>query len=84
MTIMKISATFIYIWRYTAYIRNLEKRLRIKSRSSENGEELDLPVQKVPSPLKPDLQSQVKPPYVFVQSAFEWQLWALALHSFTS
>ena len=43
-----------------------------------------LPAQDVPEPLKPDLQAHVKPPFVLVQSALGWQLWILAVHSFTS
>ena len=43
-----------------------------------------LPAQDVPEPLKPDLQAHVKPPFVLVQSALGWQLWVLAVHSFTS
>ena len=29
----------------------------------------------VPLPMKPDLQAHVKPPFVLMQLALEWQLW---------
>ena len=50
----------------------------------ETEQNLQLPEQDVPEPLKPDLHAQVKLPSVLVQSAWESQLWVLAVHSFTS
>ena len=43
-----------------------------------------LPEHEFPSPLKPDLQAQVYPPTVFVQSAFAEHFDAPLLHSSTS
>lgn len=43
-----------------------------------------LPVQFLPSPLKPSLQLQLKEPSVLLQSALTSQLWVLVIHSSTS
>ena len=84
ITVIQLFSALVHIWRILCFRKVLVYNDFLQYVNKEAVPRTHIPLQTLPSPVKPDLQLHWKLPSVLVQSAFSEQSSLLVAHSSTS